>query len=66
VTSQLTQGGPAAQAAIKALLRQVEATEPLEAMGLMTGVISQLRTGVEGQEGLGAFLEKREPRWRDR
>jgi methylglutaconyl-CoA hydratase len=66
VTSQLTQGGPAAQAAIKALLRQVEATEPLEALGLMTGVISQLRTGVEGQEGLGAFLEKREPRWRDR
>ena len=66
VVSQLLRGGPAAQAAIKALLRQVEATEPLEALGLMTGVISELRTGEEGQEGLGAFLEKREPRWRDR
>jgi 1,4-dihydroxy-2-naphthoyl-CoA synthase len=27
-------------------------------------VISELRTGEEGQEGLAAFLEKREPRWR--
>jgi methylglutaconyl-CoA hydratase len=64
VVSRLLQGGPAAQAAIKALLRQVEATEPMEALGLMTGLIAELRTGVEGQEGLGAFLEEREPRWR--
>ena len=63
--SQLLQGGPAAQAAIKALLRQVEATEPLEALGLMTGLIAELRKGEEGQEGLGAFLEKRAPGWRD-
>jgi methylglutaconyl-CoA hydratase len=66
VVSRLLQGGPAAQAAIKALLRQVEATEPMEALGLMTGLIAELRTGEEGQEGLGAFLEKREPRWRGR
>jgi methylglutaconyl-CoA hydratase len=65
VVSWLLQGGPAAQAAIKALLRQVEATEPMEALGLMTGLIAELRAGEEGQEGLGAFLEKREPRWRD-
>jgi len=64
VVSRLLQGGPVAQAAIKALLRQVEATEPMEALGLMTGLIAELRTGDEGQEGLGAFLEKREPRWR--
>jgi methylglutaconyl-CoA hydratase len=64
VVSRLLQGGPEAQAAIKALLRQVEATEPLEALGLMSGVISTLRMGEEGQEGLGAFLDKREPRWR--
>ena len=66
VVSRLLQGGPEAQAAIKALLRQVEATEPMEALGLMTGLIAELRTGEEGQEGLGAFLEKREPRWRNR
>ena len=65
VVSQLLQGGPEAQAAIKTLLHQVEATEPLEALGLMTGLIAELRTSAEGQEGLGAFLEKREPRWRN-
>src|ERR671914_564969 len=40
VVSRLLQGGPAAQAAIKALLRQVEATEPMEGLGLMTGLIA--------------------------
>jgi methylglutaconyl-CoA hydratase len=65
LVSRLLQGGPEAQAAIKALLHQVEATEPLEALGLMTGLIAELRTSEEGQEGLGAFLEKREPGWRN-
>ena len=65
VVARLLQGGPLAQAAIKELLRQVEATEPMEALGLMTGRIAELRIGEEGQEGLGAFLEKREPRWRE-
>ncbi len=64
VVSRLLRGGPAAQAAIKELLRQVEATEPMEALGLMTQLIAELRMGEEGQEGLGAFLEKREPFWR--
>jgi 1,4-dihydroxy-2-naphthoyl-CoA synthase len=27
--------------------------------------IAELRTGEEGQEGLGAFLEEREPSWRE-
>ena len=64
VVSQLLQGGPAAQAAIKEALRQIEATEPMEALGIMTQLIAELRIGEEGQEGLGAFLEKREPLWR--
>ena len=66
VAAQLLQGGPAAQAAIKEALRQVEATEPMEALGIMTQLIAELRVGEEGQEGLGAFLEKREPFWRNR
>lgn len=61
----LTQGGPHAQAAVKALLRQLESVEPMDAPGLMSRLISELRSGEEGQEGLAAFLEKREPRWRD-
>jgi methylglutaconyl-CoA hydratase len=64
VAAQLLRGGPAAQAAVKEALRQVEATEPMEALGIMTQLIAELRVGEEGQEGLGAFLEKREPFWR--
>ena len=62
--SELLQGGPVAQATLKALLRRLETTEPMEAPGLTARVISELRTGKEGQEGLSAFVEKREPRWR--
>ncbi len=61
---ELLQGGPVAQATMKALLRRLETTEPMEAPGLTARVVSELRTGEEGQEGLAAFLEKREPRWR--
>src|SRR5215218_7487734 len=61
---ELLQGGPVAQATLKALLRRLETTEPMEAPGLTARVISELRTGEEGQEGLAAFVEKREPRWR--
>jgi methylglutaconyl-CoA hydratase len=63
--ARLLQGGPAAQAVVKEALRQVEATEPMEALGIMTQLIAELRVGEEGQEGLGAYLEKREPFWRD-
>jgi methylglutaconyl-CoA hydratase len=61
---ELLRGGPVAQATLKVLLRRLETTEPMEAPGLTARVISELRTGEEGQEGLAAFLEKREPRWR--
>jgi methylglutaconyl-CoA hydratase len=60
----LQSGGPLAQATVKALLRRLETAEPMEGPGLTARVISELRTGEEGQEGLAAFLEKREPRWR--
>lgn len=60
----LLRGGPMAQATVKGLLRRLETTEPMEQPGLTARVISELRTGEEGQEGLAAFLEKREPRWR--
>ncbi len=62
--SQLLKGGPDALAAVKQILRQIEAVEPMEATGLLAGLISDLRVGEEGQEGLAAFLEKREPSWR--
>jgi methylglutaconyl-CoA hydratase len=62
--AELLRGGPVAQATLKGLLRRLETTEPMEAPGLTARVISELRTGEEGQEGLAAFIEKRDPRWR--
>jgi len=61
---RLLKGGQEALAAIKALLRELEEASA-EAPELMARTIAELRTGDEGQEGLGAFLEKREPRWRE-
>lgn len=62
--SALLAGGAEALAAIKGLLRRFE-TPPLPEMSeAMAQLIAELRMGEEGQEGLGAFLEKRDPRWR--
>lgn len=62
--SALLQGGAMAQSAVKLALRRIEAVHPEEAAGIMARLISELRTGEEGQEGLTAFLEKRAPYWR--
>jgi methylglutaconyl-CoA hydratase len=59
----LLAGGPQALAATKALLRELRDADPGEATEIMARRIAQLRTGEEGQEGLGAFLEKRKPGW---
>lgn len=60
---QLLQAAPGAQAAAKALIRQV-AYQRKEAMrGYTSELIAQLRDSDEGREGMSAFLEKRKPRW---
>ena len=61
----LLKGGPEALAATKALLRELRDAEPGEATEIAARCIAELRVGSEGQEGLGAFLEKREPAWRE-
>jgi methylglutaconyl-CoA hydratase len=60
----LLSGGPEALAVTKALLRDLRDADPGEATEIMARRIAELRTGEEGQEGLGAFLEKREPSWK--
>jgi methylglutaconyl-CoA hydratase len=55
--------GPAAIAVAKSLIRDVSDRRPDEAIALTTGVIADLRTSPEGQEGMRAFLEKRKPGW---
>ena len=62
----LLAGGPEALAATKALLRELREATPGEATETTARRIAGLRTGEEGQEGLAAFLEKREPVWREK
>jgi methylglutaconyl-CoA hydratase len=60
----LLRGGPGAQAEIKALLRTLAETPDLEAAAERTvETIARLRVSEEGQEGMGAFLDKRSPAW---
>ncbi len=59
----LLAGGPEALATTKALLRELGDAAPGEAPKITARRIAELRAGEEGQEGLGAFLEKRKPRW---
>ena len=62
----LLAGGPEALAATKALLRDLGDAAPGEVTEITARRIAKLRTGEEGQEGLGAFLEKRKPAWREK
>ncbi|SDE58081.1 enoyl-CoA hydratase/isomerase family protein [Rhodospira trueperi] len=59
----LLQAGPAAQAAVKDLIRAVSFRAPDAVMDETAGRIADIRASAEGQEGLGAFLEKRKPSW---
>lgn len=61
----LLQAAPGAQAAVKELLREV-AYRPKEGLRDATStLIARRRASAEGREGMSAFLEKREPRWRE-
>ena len=56
--------GPGALATCKRMVRNV-ADMPLDKAGPFTAeMIAVLRMSDEGQEGMAAFLERREPSWR--
>ncbi|MDF2445697.1 MAG: gamma-carboxygeranoyl-CoA hydratase [Moraxellaceae bacterium] len=59
----LLANGPVALMACKALLRRVAAATTPEVAAYTTELIASLRTSQEGQEGLAAFFEKRQPAW---
>ena len=59
----LLSSGPRAVAAVKGLLRELRSLEPAVARRETAALIARLRTGAEGQEGIRAFLEKREASW---
>jgi methylglutaconyl-CoA hydratase len=62
--ANLMQGGPAAQAAAKKLIRRV-GRGPINAAMIDDTAerIARVRAGEEGREGVAAFLEKRKPAW---
>jgi methylglutaconyl-CoA hydratase len=55
--------GPQAVATAKALIREIQPMAYDQAIEHAVKTIARVRTSPEGQEGLGAFLEKRKPRW---
>ncbi|MGD2111217.1 MAG: enoyl-CoA hydratase/isomerase family protein [Phycisphaerae bacterium] len=56
-------GGPNALAVSKELLREIGERSLVENGPYTAEVITKLRMGDEGQEGMKSFLEKRKPRW---
>jgi methylglutaconyl-CoA hydratase len=60
----LLKAGPIASASAKHLVRRVAAeTDRARLDADNAALIAKLRVSPEGQEGLGAFLEKRKPTW---
>lgn len=55
--------GPGAVAAAKGLLRELRLLDADAARAATTALIARLRTSPEGQEGIRAFLDKRQADW---
>ncbi|MEX0683198.1 MAG: enoyl-CoA hydratase/isomerase family protein [Dehalococcoidia bacterium] len=65
VVERLLAGGPMAQAACKQLVSRMSGGDA-SIDEYTAELISALRTGDEGREGVGAFLEKRKASWLER
>jgi methylglutaconyl-CoA hydratase len=63
VLDAIVAGGPKGVNAAKRLVREVEGKRIDEVVDLTVKRIAEIRVSHEGQEGLRAFLEKRDPRW---
>lgn len=63
VLEAIVSGGPRAVNAAKRLVREVEGRRVDEVVDLTVKRIADIRVSHEGQEGLRAFLERRDPRW---
>jgi methylglutaconyl-CoA hydratase len=63
LVGELLTAGPTAARAAKAVIRQLRGLAPGAARTLVVGIAARQRVSTEGQEGLGAFLDKRPPSW---
>jgi methylglutaconyl-CoA hydratase len=66
IVDELLAAGPTATREAKALIRRLRGQPAAQARALTVAAIARQRTSPEGQEGLAAFLEKRDPAWRAR
>jgi methylglutaconyl-CoA hydratase len=62
---ELLNSAPEAVARAKALIRDIAGQTTESKRQYTTNLIAELRSNPEGLEGLNAFLEKRDPSWRD-
>jgi methylglutaconyl-CoA hydratase len=63
LAASLLKGGPKALLAAKRLAAEQSMSERKALMKKTAKLIAELRTSEEGQEGLSAFLEKRNADW---
>src|SRR5437588_6337044 len=63
VLEAILAAGPEAVRAAKRLVRDVDGRAPRDVLDLTIERESKVRVSEEGQEGMRAFLERREPRW---
>jgi methylglutaconyl-CoA hydratase len=63
---EILSAAPDAVRTIKALIRRVAGRDAAEVRSLTTETIADRRASAEGQEGMRAFLEKRQPSWTSR
>lgn len=65
LTAHLRRNGPRALGEVKRLLRDIAGRRIDDELATLTAErIARIRVNPEGQEGLRAFLEKRDPSWR--
>jgi methylglutaconyl-CoA hydratase len=64
VVDELLAAGPTAVREAKALIRRLRGQPGPQARALTVATIARQRTSAEGQEGMSAFLQKRDPSWR--
>lgn len=65
LTARLLKSGPNAVSIAKELIRDVPTMNTVTAHDHTVQTTARARTSPEGQEGLGAFLDKRRPNWID-
>ena len=63
IVGELLKCGPQAVATAKEIIRTVAGAPRDQAIDYTVKTIARARVSPEGQEGLGAFLEKRKPNW---